>query len=84
VTDLPAVVRIGTRGSSLARWQADHVAGLLRAAHKGLRVEITVIETHGDRVLDKPLPLIGGKGLFTAELEAALRDGEVDLAVHSL
>ncbi len=84
MTDLPAVVRIGTRGSSLARWQADHVAGLLRAAHKGLRVEITVIETHGDRVLDKPLPLIGGKGLFTAELEAALRDGEVDLAVHSL
>jgi hydroxymethylbilane synthase len=84
VTDLPAVVRIGTRGSSLARWQADHVAGLLRAAHKGLRVEITVIETHGDRVLDKPLPLIGGKGLFTAELEAALHDGEIDFAVHSL
>jgi hydroxymethylbilane synthase len=84
VTDLPTIVRIGTRGSALARWQADHVAGLLRAAHAGLRVEIAVIETHGDRVLDKPLPLIGGKGLFTAELEAALRGGEIDFAVHSL
>lgn len=82
--DPPTVVRIGTRGSALARWQADHVAGLLRAAHAGLRVEISVIETHGDRVLDTPLPLIGGKGLFTAELEAELRGGAIDLAVHSL
>jgi hydroxymethylbilane synthase len=78
------VIRIGTRGSQLARWQADHVAGLLRAAYLDLRVEIVVIRTRGDAVLDTPLPLIGGKGLFTAELEAALRGGEIDLAVHSL
>ncbi len=77
-------IRIGTRGSALARWQTDHVAGLLRAAYADLKVEITVISTQGDRVLDQPLPLVGGKGLFTAELEAALRGGEIDCAVHSL
>ena len=77
-------IRIGTRGSALARWQTDHVAELLRAAYTDLSVEITVISTQGDRVLDQPLPLVGGKGLFTAELEAALRSGEIDCAVHSL
>jgi hydroxymethylbilane synthase len=81
---LPDTVRIGTRGSALARWQADHVAGLLRATYPGLRVEIVVLTTHGDRVLDTPLPLIGGKGVFTAELEDALRGSQIDLAVHSL
>lgn len=80
----PSLVRIGTRGSALARWQADHVAQLLQAAHPALRVEVVVIVTRGDRVLDTPLPLIGGKGLFTAELEAALRGGAIDLVVHSL
>jgi hydroxymethylbilane synthase len=84
VTDLPDTVRIGTRGSALARWQTDHVAGLLKAAHPALRVEVVVLTTRGDQVLDTPLPLIGGKGLFTAELESTLRDGEIDLAVHSL
>ena len=69
------IIRLGTRGSALARWQTDHVAGLLQAAHPGLRVEIEVITTQGDSVLDKPLPLVGGKGVFTAELEAALRSG---------
>jgi hydroxymethylbilane synthase len=77
-------VVIGTRGSTLARWQADHVAALLGAAYPDLAVKIEVITTRGDRVLDTPLPLIGGKGLFTAELEGALREGAVDLAVHSL
>ncbi|MFO7631769.1 MAG: hydroxymethylbilane synthase [Caldilinea sp.] len=77
-------VRLGTRGSALARWQTEHVASLLRAAWPGLEVEIEVLHTKGDRILDKPLPLIGGKGLFTAELEAALRSSEIDLAVHSL
>lgn len=77
-------IRIGTRGSLLARWQTDHVRGLLLAAHPTLTVEVVVMSTQGDRVLDTPLPLIGGKGLFTAELEAALRDGAIDLAVHSL
>ncbi len=78
------VFRLGTRGSRLARWQTDHVAELLRAAHPGLTVEVVVIHTRGDRVLDTPLPLIGGKGLFTAELETALREGHIDAAVHSL
>ena len=78
------IVRIGTRGSALARWQADFVAGLLRAGYPDLPVEILVFSTRGDQVLDTPLPLIGGKGLFTAELESALRAAEVDLAVHSL
>jgi hydroxymethylbilane synthase len=77
-------LRIGTRGSALARWQADHVAALLRAAHPGLPIEIVVLSTQGDRVIDVPLPQIGGKGVFTQELEAALRDGRIDVAVHSL
>jgi hydroxymethylbilane synthase len=75
-------LRIGTRGSELARWQSDHVAGLLRAL--GHDVEVQIFTTRGDVILDKPLPEIGGKGLFTAELEAALRQGVIDLAVHSL
>lgn len=79
-----ARVRLGTRGSALARTQTDAVAALLRAAWPGLTIEVEILQTKGDRVLDKPLPLIGGKGLFTAELEEALRSGAVDLAVHSL
>jgi len=74
---------LGTRGSKLARWQSDHIADVLRARH-GVEVEVRVFSTRGDRILDKPLPEIGGKGLFTAELEEALRSGEIDLAVHSL
>jgi hydroxymethylbilane synthase len=73
-----------TRPSALARWQTDYVADLLRRAHPGLDIRIEVIVTKGDRILDKPLPVIGGKGLFTAELERALREGRVDAAVHSL
>lgn len=75
---------IGTRGSALALWQANHVADLLRAAHPDIGVELRIIETRGDRVLDQPLADIGSKGLFTAEIEAALRGGEIDCAVHSL
>ena len=78
------LVRVGTRGSALARWQTDHVVGLLQAAYPDLRVEIVVIATKGERMLDQPLAKIGGKGLFTEELEAALRGGEIDFAVHSL
>jgi hydroxymethylbilane synthase len=77
-------VRLGTRGSALARWQTDFVAERLREAWPGLEIEIVVLHTQGDKVLDKPLPLIGGKGLFTAELEEALRTRAIDLAVHSL
>lgn len=77
-------LRIGSRGSELARWQSDHVAATLRAAHPGLAVEIIIISTTGDRILDTPLAKIGGKGLFTKEIEEALLDGRCDLAVHSL
>jgi hydroxymethylbilane synthase len=77
-------VVIGTRGSRLALWQTNHVADLLRAASPGLTVDIQTISTRGDRILDRPLAEIGGKGLFTEELERALRDRTIDLAVHSL
>lgn len=73
-----------TRPSALARWQTDYVIGLLKNAHPEAICAVEVFTTHGDRVLDKPLPEIGGKGLFTAELEDALRAGRVDAAVHSL
>ena len=77
-------IRVGARGSRLSRWQADHVAGLLERAWPDVTVEIRIISTTGDRVLDTPLPLLGGKGVFTQEIEAELRTGEIDLAVHSL
>jgi hydroxymethylbilane synthase len=79
-----AVLRIATRKSALALWQAEHVAGLLRAAHPGLRVELVPLSTRGDEVLDQPLAAIGGKGLFLKELEVAMLEGRADLAVHSL
>jgi hydroxymethylbilane synthase len=75
---------IGTRGSQLAIWQAEYIAGRLRAQWPGLTVSLQFFTTQGDRIQDKPLPQIGGKGLFTAELEEALRQGAIQLAVHSL
>jgi hydroxymethylbilane synthase len=77
-------LRMGTRGSALARWQTGYVAAGLQEAWPGLEIDVVVLHTQGDRILDKPLPMIGGKGLFTAELEEALHSGEIDLAVHSL
>jgi hydroxymethylbilane synthase len=77
-------LRIGTRGSPLARVQAESVARRLEAASPGLTSELVVIKTTGDHVLDRPLSEIGGKGLFTKEIEEALFDGRIDLAVHSL
>lgn len=77
-------VRLGTRGSPLALWQAEHVRHLLSLRHPDVEYEIVVIKTTGDKILGKPLPEIGGKGLFTAELEQALRERSIDLAVHSL
>lgn len=74
----------GTRGSALARWQTDMVAAKLQSHFPTLPIEKIIFTTRGDKELSKPLPEIGGKGLFTAELEAALRSGEIDLAVHSL
>jgi len=75
------MIRIGTRGSALALWQAHHVAGLL---HKGgWPTEIITIETRGDKILDRSLSKIGSKGVFTAELEDALHNASIDIAVHS-
>jgi hydroxymethylbilane synthase len=73
-----------TRPSALARWQTAHVIQLLQAAHPELECSEYVITTTGDRVLDRPLPELGGKGLFTSELEEALLSGKVHAAVHSL
>jgi hydroxymethylbilane synthase len=78
-----APVRIATRGSALARWQADHVAGLLRSARAGLEVELVVVDTLGDRALDRPIWELGGQGVFVKEVQAAVVDGRADLAVHS-
>jgi hydroxymethylbilane synthase len=75
-------LRIGSRGSQLARWQASHIADLLRA--QGHEVEIRIIRTTGDRLQDVTFAQVGSKGMFTKEIEEALVDGIVDLAVHSL
>jgi hydroxymethylbilane synthase len=80
----PSTLRIATRKSALALWQAEHVAALLRAAHPGLIVELVPMSTRGDEILDQPLASIGGKGLFLKELEVAMLEGRADLAVHSL
>jgi hydroxymethylbilane synthase len=82
--NLPARLRIATRGSRLALWQAEHVKALLEARHPGLVVELLVMKTMGDKILDTPLAKIGGKGLFTKELEQALLANEADIAVHSM
>ena len=76
-------LRVATRGSALARWQANHVASLLRAAHPGLAVEEVIVETAGDRNRDVPISAIGGRGVFTKEVQLAVLDGRADLAVHS-
>lgn len=78
------MIRIGSRGSALALWQAHHVRDALIEAHPGVQVEIEVVHTTGDRILDVSLSRIGDKGLFTKELDLALLDRRVDLAVHSL
>lgn len=78
------LVRIATRRSALAMWQAHHVRDLLWEAHPGLEVELVPIVTRGDRVLDRPLAEIGGKGLFLKELEHSMLELESDLAVHSM
>lgn len=78
------VLTVGTRGSALARWQSEWVARGLEAEWPGLRCRFELFTTAGDKLLDRPLPEIGGKGLFTEELEQVLRAGSIDLAVHSL
>jgi len=75
------VIRIGTRGSKLALWQAQHVASLIKPS--GFQTEIVPIETRGDKILDVTIAKIGSKGVFTEEIEAKLLDGSIDIAVHS-
>ena len=77
-------LRIATRQSLLALWQAEHVAALLRRAHPHIEVALLPMSTKGDRILDRSLAAIGGKGLFIKELEAALEDRRADMAVHSM
>lgn len=78
------MIRLGSRGSRLALWQAQHVKDRLEQSHPGLRVEIRILHTTGDRITDVPLARIGDKGLFTKEIDRAVLSGEVDAAVHSL
>ena len=78
------MIRIGSRGSALALWQSHHVRDRLQHAHPGVEIEIEIISTTGDKILDVPLAKIGDKGLFTKEIDRALLDGRVDFAVHSL
>ncbi|MEY2464331.1 MAG: hydroxymethylbilane synthase, partial [Acidimicrobiaceae bacterium] len=75
--------RIATRASPLARWQAEHVASLLRATDRDLEVELVLMDTVADRRLDIPIAAIGGKGVFAKEVQAAVLDGRADVAVHS-
>lgn len=77
-------LKIATRKSPLALWQAEHIKSRLEALHHGLYVELVTFVTQGDKILDTPLAKIGGKGLFVKELENALLDGRADLAVHSM
>ncbi len=78
------ILKIATRQSPLALWQAEHIRARLETLHADLKVELVTFVTQGDKILDTPLAKIGGKGLFVKELEAALLDGRADLAVHSM
>ena len=77
-------IRIATRKSALALWQAEHVKARLEQAHPGLKVSLVPMVSRGDKLLDAPLAKIGGKGLFVKELETALLENEADIAVHSM
>jgi len=80
----PKTIRIATRKSPLAMWQAEHVAAELKRIHPGLQVELLGMRTQGDKILDTPLAKIGGKGLFIKELEQGMLEGQADIAVHSM
>jgi len=77
-------LKIATRGSTLALWQANHIKSLIVSANPSVKVTITVVKTSGDRIQDRPLLEIGGKGLFVKEIQASLLAEEADIAVHSL
>ena len=78
------IIRIATRQSPLALWQAEHVAELLERAFPGLKTQLVKMVTRGDKILDAPLAKIGGKGLFVKELEQGMLEGSADIAVHSM
>ena len=82
MTDI--VLRIATRKSQLALWQANYVANLLKNTHPGLEIELIEMTTQGDKILDTPLAKVGGKGLFVKELEVGMLEGQADIAVHSM
>jgi hydroxymethylbilane synthase len=84
VPRVPNPIRIATRKSPLALWQAEHVAARLKAAHPAIEVELVKMVTRGDKILDAPLAKVGGKGLFVKELEQGIFEGAADLAVHSM
>jgi hydroxymethylbilane synthase len=77
-------IRIATRGSKLALWQAEHIKKLLMQTYPDMRVTLEIIKTKGDKIQDVPLAQVGGKGLFVKEIEEALLDGRADIAVHSM
>jgi hydroxymethylbilane synthase len=77
-------IRIGTRGSQLALWQANHIKDCIEKLFPKITVKIIIISTKGDRITDRPLSMVGGKGLFVKEIENALLNNEIDLAVHSM
>lgn len=81
---MKSLLRIATRKSPLALWQAEYVKSALEQAHPGLSVELVLMTTQGDKILDTPLAKIGGKGLFVKELEVAMLEGKADIAVHSM
>jgi hydroxymethylbilane synthase len=83
-TLMKTALRLGTRGSQLALWQANWVKTALQRARPDLAIELITIKTQGDKILDVPLAKVGGKGLFIKEIEEALVDGRIDLAVHSM
>jgi hydroxymethylbilane synthase len=80
----PNTIRIGTRGSQLALWQASWVKTAIEQHAPGVTVALDIIKTKGDKILDVPLAKVGGKGLFVKEIEEAILDGRIDLAVHSM
>jgi hydroxymethylbilane synthase len=84
ITVTESKLRIATRGSPLALWQAEHVAARLEALHPRLKVSLVTMKTRGDKLLDAPLAKVGGKGLFVKELEDGLLEGRADIAVHSM
>ncbi len=84
IAEKESKIRIATRGSKLALWQANHVKAVLERENPGLEVELLVLKTKGDKILDVALAKVGGKGLFVKEIEEALLDGRAEIAVHSM